>query len=184
MRVALEGGIGILALVIVNVAKPSAVNASPLVWIAAGAAGPAVVRARLMDLGAGSSTKPVGFATAYEPARDWIALRIDDIGATVQSRWIATELLPEFSRAVLPPKDIGDRLQYWYRGSSRFSAREEGEHDKFIAKTLAGSQSDDIKRELIVRRAIEIGAYRILNDLRKHCNVAPPSANEDANGRR
>jgi hypothetical protein len=168
LRVGLEMGIGIAAISIAIAAKGS-LSQQPLAWIAAGAAGPVAVRTRIIDIGAGSSARPVGLASAYEPIRDWIAQRIDDIGAAAQSRWLTEELLPTLSKYEKPPKEVADRLARWCEGSQRFSKVGVGEQRAFIRKTLGSHQDDDIKRELLVLRAVELQAYRVLRDLRRAC---------------
>jgi hypothetical protein len=173
MRIVLEMAIGFAAMAIAIAAKPS-LEHDLLAWIAAGAAGPIAVRTRIIDIGVGSTARPVGLATAYEPVRDWIAARIDDIGAAAQSKWITEELLPVLAKEGKPPKEVGDRLVRWCEGSERFSKVAVGDQRAFVRKTLGSKDSDDIKRELLVLKAIELKAFRVLRDLRKTCGDTSP----------
>jgi hypothetical protein len=168
MRVLLEVGVGVASIGIAKAAD-SSLGSEPLAWVAAGAAGPIVVRARIMDIGTGGSAQPIGLAAFYEPVRDWIARQIDDIGAATQSKWLTEELLPTLSKSGVPPTDVAGRISRWFEGSGRFSKLDELHEQEFIHKTLKSRQDDDIKRELLVLRAINLGAYRVLRDLRRAC---------------
>jgi hypothetical protein len=168
LRILLEMAIGVAAFRIAVLAK-SSLEAQPLAWVAAGAAGPTLVRTRIIDLGEPDTAKPLGIAAAYEPIRDWIADRLDDISAAAQSRWLTEELLPLLNRCNTPPKEIAERLMRWVEGSRRFSKVEAHDQRTFVEQTLAGTQPEDIKRELLVRRGVELRAYRVLRDLKRSC---------------
>lgn len=168
LRIALEVVIGLLAMRIAISAKP-AYEHQAFAWIVAGASGPALVRSRIIDVGPPGSTKPAGLAAAYEPFRDWIAARLDDIGAAAQSLWLNEELLPTLARHNKEPLDIANRLMRWVEGSERFTPVATSRQRAWVRKTLRDSQPADIKREQLVIRAVELKAYRVLRDLRRSC---------------
>ncbi len=168
LRVLLEVGVGVASIGIAQ-AVDSSLSNEPLAWVAAGAAGPIVVRARIMDIGTGRSAQPIGLAAFYEPVRDWIAKQIDDIGAAKQSKWLTEELLPTLSMNGVTPHEVAGRISRWFEGSGRFSKLDELHEQEFIHKTLKSRQPDDIKREMLVLRAVKLGAYRVLRDLRRAC---------------
>jgi hypothetical protein len=168
LRIVLEAGIGVAALGIIEAATPNVVE-NPLVWVAAGAAGPAAVRLRIIDVGVRENATPIGLAAAYEPVRDWLARQLDDISASAQSRWLYTELLPALDQRQVPPETIGARVLHWIEGSERFTKIQEVDERDYVKATLAADEADSLKRELIVLRALKLGAYRVLRDLHEAC---------------
>jgi hypothetical protein len=170
LRVFLEVGIGLAAMLILKAADAgTAEEYPPLAWIIAGAAGPAIARIRIIDLGSSDDPTPFGLAAFYEPVRDWIAKQLDDIGAAALTRQVREDLLPLFNRAEVPPKDIGAHYMLWMQCSDRFSGFEEVDEQKYIDSTLTGSDPVHVQREVLVLRAVKLGAHRVLRDLRRSC---------------
>lgn len=171
LRVLLEVGIGLAAMLILKAADAATVEKyQPLAWIVVGTAGPAVARLRIIDVGSGDDPTPFGLAAFYEPIRDWIAKQLDDIGAAALSRRVKEDLLPLFNRTDVVPKDISDRYMLWMENSDRFSKLDELQEQEYIDNTLGGSQPAHIQREVLVLRAVKLGAHRVLRDLKKSCD--------------
>jgi hypothetical protein len=170
LRLLLEVGIGVLAMLILKALDATDVEKyRPAGWIVVGAAGPTVARLRIIDVGSADDPTPFGLAAFYEPVRDAIAKQLDDIGAAALARHVKEDLLPLIHRAEVEPKDISDRYTIWMRGSDRFDKLAEYEELKFIETTLDGSQAANVQRELLVYRALDLGAHRVLRDLRRSC---------------
>ncbi len=170
-RVVLEILIGLAAMLVLKKADASIVERfRPLGWFVVGAAGPAVARLRIIDVGSGDAPSPFGVATIYEPLRDWIAKQIDDIGAAAQTRNVKEVMLPLFNRTGVAPKEISDRYTIWMESSERFSTVQQLQEREYIKETLDGSEPAHVQRELLVLRALKLGAYRVLRDLRQSCH--------------
>lgn len=167
----LEVGIGLAAMLIAKATDATLVGRyPPLVWIVVGTAGPAIARMRIIDVGSGDDPKPFGLAAFYEPLRDLVAKQLDDIGAAALSRHVKEDLLPLFNRAEVAPKDIGDRYMLWMKTSSQFDQFDASQEQEYIEKTLNGTQPEHIQREVLVLRAVELGAHRVLRDLKASCD--------------
>jgi hypothetical protein len=163
-RVLLEAGIGAAGWAIISHAEP-AWKHDVLAWIAAGATGPALARARVIDFGEKERATPIGLAMVYEPLRDLISKALKDIGSNAEIDWLYEEVIPGLNRATVPPRLIGDRTKHWIKTCGRFDEPEIVAESNFIEDTLDEAQSDDLRRELIVLRAANLGAYRLVRRL-------------------
>jgi len=161
LRIVLEVGVGLLAVGIIRAAHIAGWNHA-WGWIAAGAAGPAVVRLRVLELG--KDGPPVGPATLYEPLRRLLEDQIDGRSAECQTTWLNYEILPALSRAGPTPTQLAtyaiDYLNSLPRMDQSIRALEiawfEGIRD-------SGSVSDRVKLETMARHlVIDLKAHRLL----------------------
>ena len=158
LRLLLEIGVGIVAMVIIRHADPKAAN-NPLAWIAAGAAGPAVMRLRVLDL----DRRPIGIATAYEPVRGLLEDQIDRRTAECLATWINYKMLPRFGRLRVTPAELTAYAIDFVKGRYRVSSRELQYEIEWLDRARDGNQPDEVKIDLIVRHvALELGGYRLL----------------------
>lgn len=131
----------------------------------AGVSVPALLRLRLVTLKVGEAELPVGFATAYEPLRNFIERQIDDIGAAEQSRWINRVVLPRLSQLGTAPEELAYSVRTYIAGLTRLSESTQVATSKFIDTTLADNVSDENKLRLLVQKVADLGGQRLLEDL-------------------
>jgi hypothetical protein len=174
-RLGLEFGIGALAYGLVDVAADGPWSEGVYTWIAAGAAGPAAVRLRVVELGRGESAQPFGLASVYDPVRGFLEEQLDDIGAEQQSRWIHHDVLPRLRDAVDGPAHVANRLREYIGGLRRLTDAERLAERQHIDQVVsdAGTTPDE-KLELLVLRACQIRAFRTVKGLIDECDPSKP----------
>lgn len=164
-RLAFEALIGIISVSIIQRTAVTFGN-SFVGWLAAGAAGPAVVRLRLLTLGRDEEARPVGLATVYEPIRDFIERQVDDIGADEQARWLREEIVPRLHHEGRDAAFVAVRLRTYVLGLARLTPVERLAETTSIEGILSDpGASDDEKVEILLERAVTLRAFRTISNL-------------------
>lgn len=178
-RLVVEFGVGAAAIGLFRLTDAAFAD-ELLGWIVAGSAGPAIVRFRFIDFGVGQDSRPVGLATLYEPLRAFIEGQLDDASANKQSEWVNEMLLPTLEAKNVKAHDLGQQLNDYYAGLERLSTTDRIGEQQFVSDTLSGEGSEAVKRETLVRRAIEVDSYRVLRRLQKRGRQVRPSRGESS----
>ncbi len=156
---------------IVDVAADSAWSDGIYTWIVAGAAGPAAVRLRVVELGRGESAQPFGLASVYDPVRSFLEDQLDDIGAERQSRWVHQDVVPRLQAAVVEPAHVGKRLKEYIRGLRRFTdAQKVGERQFIDGVVSDATTTTGEKIETLVLIACRLRAFRTVKGLVDECS--------------
>jgi hypothetical protein len=131
LRVAVEGAIGAAA---IGIARHNHLygNDAFLGWVAAGASASAIVRVRVLDLGRGEESRPIGLATFYEPLRRLIEDQIDQRSAECQTEWINFTLQPTLEREQTPPAQLAAFILGYLRGLPDRARRQKADDIAYI----------------------------------------------------
>jgi hypothetical protein len=137
----------------------------PLGGAVAGIAAPALLRLRLVSLKVGEQEIPIGVATAYEPARDYVERQIDDIGAVTEARWLNQIVLPRLQPPEWTPQLIADEVRSYVKGLNRLSEPTRLAELAFIDRVLADGVGDLDKIRLLIQKVVDLGGHRLVDGL-------------------
>jgi hypothetical protein len=160
-RLLLEAAVGVVAIAAIR-ASDQSLGEHVLTWIGAGAvAGPAVARLRIVDL----EKKPVGLATAYEPARAFIESRLDKRSAEELTIWLNVRMLPRLRRANPPPRDLAQYVIDYLGtlGTDNMPPNQARSETEWIEGVRDGPLDVAVQLETLARHAaIELRAFRLV----------------------
>jgi hypothetical protein len=162
IRLLLEGGVGVLATVLL--VKITHGDWNPLLLgLTAGASASAILRQNFTTLGDGTQ---IGIALAYSYFRNFFDDQIERCGSENDSKWINEEVLPTLNAAGVTASQIGRRLVDFIAGLGHMGDAQRIDEQAAIEKVLSEEEvSEEVKIEGLIRIGRRLKAFKTIANL-------------------
>lgn len=169
VRVSLDGISSLIVLAFLQSAYNNATWFSPLVQVAvSGVLGPAVLRSQIELPGGDNQARRLGLQVLYGRIRASLDVKIDNISAVAESRWIQSIVLPKIKE--LGVDYLASRIEYYMRSLERLDQEQKEVQVRFVKQLEEEDTFEEAKGRALLQYLMDNGGRSVVKSLCRERN--------------
>lgn len=165
LRIGLDGAVGILVLALLRSAYSNTTWFTGVVQVLlSGVLGPAFLRSQVAVPGLDGSVKELGFQRPYARIRGELDVKIDNIGAACESRWIQCTVLPVLNNLSL--EYLEERILYYLLSLEKLDQDQREARIALVRKFAEDYAADEAeRRHALLQHLLDSGGRSVVKSL-------------------